>query len=70
MAELKRVRTGEKSYLKLNAEDYKAWKAAGNKEYGAADDAVDAEPEVEAKAENAPSENKAVTVASAKKARG
>lgn len=64
MATLKLVRTGESSYIKLNAEDYKAWKAAGNKEYGA-DDAPAADPE--AKAVDKPVENKAKDAPAEKK---
>ena len=66
MADTKRVRTGKTSYLNLNAEDYKAWKAAGGKEYdAAADEGVDLNEEQShqdkgaTKAETAPTENKA-----------
>jgi hypothetical protein len=74
--ETKRVRTGKTSYLNLNAEDFKAWKAAGNKEYDASDDeGVDLNEEQAhqdagaTKAEAAPAENKARTAAPEKKAR-
>lgn len=70
MAELNRVRTGPTSYLKLNDADLKAWKAAGNTEYGAADaPAEDAEQEqpAEGKVVSGPAENKARTTAPEKK---
>lgn len=51
MAETKRYRTGPTSFINLSDEDYKAWKDAGNREYG--------EPDAEAKAEEQPAENKA-----------
>jgi hypothetical protein len=66
MAEMHKVRTGPTSYLNLNAEDYKAWKAAGNKEYQDGDDnrtdlaTEQANQDAGAtKAEAAPAENKA-----------
>ena len=67
----KRVRTGPSSYLNLNDADYKAWKAAGNKEYGddaaPADQEADAQPE--AKAVEQPQENKARSAPAEKKGR-
>lgn len=73
----RRVRTGKTSYLNLNAEDFKAWKAAGNTEYDAADDeGVDlAEEQANqdagaTKAESAPVEDKARKAPAAKKAQG
>lgn len=77
MAELRRVRTGPTSYLKLNEADYKAWKAAGNEEYkGArlpADDdqptVADPNAEPDSKAMDAPAENKAMKAPAAKKAK-
>lgn len=59
---LHRVRTGETSYLKLNDADLKAWKEAGNVEYGT-------EPDAEAKAVDAPVENKAKSAPAEKKAK-
>ena len=62
----KRVRTGKTSYLNLNDADFKAWKAAGGKEYDeAADAGVDLneeqanQDEGATKAETKPAENKA-----------
>lgn len=71
---LTRVRTGKTSYLNLNDDDLEAWKAAGNTEYGEADDTgVDLNQEQAnqdqggTKAESAPAENKARTAAPEKK---
>lgn len=66
MTELKRVRTGPTSYLKLNAEDYKAWKAAGNVEYGG-ETLADPDADAESKAMDKPAENKAMAAPAEKK---
>jgi len=54
MANQHKVRIGPSNYLNLSDDDYAAWKAAGNVEYGAAP-----EGDAEAKAADKPAENKA-----------
>ena len=68
MAELRRVRTGPTSYLKLNDADYKAWLKAGNAEYGGGEAVADPEAELDSKAMDAPAENKAQAAPAEKKA--
>ena len=64
----RRVRTGPTSYLNLNDADFKAWKAAGNTEYGAGDESTaDA---AEAKQVTGPAENKAKATPAEKKSSG
>lgn len=53
MANQHKVRIGLSNYLNLSDEDYKAWKAAGNVEFGEPEDGA------EAKAVEKPAENKA-----------
>jgi hypothetical protein len=69
MSNLRYVRTGKTSFLKMNDADYKAWVKAGNVEFGA-DDEPDADAPAEAKQVDAPAENKAKAAPVEKKAAG
>jgi hypothetical protein len=71
MSNLRYVRTGKTSFLKMNDADYKAWKKAGNVEYGADDEPAEDAPaeEAEAKAADKPAENKAKAAPAEKKSR-